>query len=157
MDENSAAFVWDCLQGLLLHLCRHNQKKFPKVTIIQTCSDWRNKGKWWEAIPLEQKIGRHTCKRARVILSRMASPIQWTWTWANSGRWWGNLACCSPWCCKESDMTGDWTATTRSLSSFWSLFYEMVCETHVFGKEIRSDLCCLVAKSCPTLLRPHGL
>ena len=43
----------------------------------------------------------------------MASPIQWTWVWANSGRWWrtGSLACCSPWGCKELDMTEwlNWT------------------------------------------------
>ena len=37
----------------------------------------------------------------------MASPTQWTWVWASSGRWLGqvSLACCSPWGCKELDMT----------------------------------------------------
>ena len=36
-----------------------------------------------------------------------ASPIQWTGTWANSGdgEGQGSLARCSPWGCKESDMT----------------------------------------------------
>ena len=37
----------------------------------------------------------------------MASPTQWTWVWANSrdreGQ--GSLACCTPWCHKESDAT----------------------------------------------------
>ena len=37
----------------------------------------------------------------------MASLIQWAWVWVDSGSWWwtGNLACCSPWCHRESDMT----------------------------------------------------
>ena len=38
---------------------------------------------------------------------KMAGCVQWTWVWANSRRWWwkGSLVCCSPWGCKESDMT----------------------------------------------------
>ena len=53
----------------------------------------------------------------------MASPTQWTWVWVNSGSWsflnsnfpvregQGSLACCSPWGCKELDMTErlNWT------------------------------------------------
>ena len=43
----------------------------------------------------------------------MASPTQWTWVWANSGSWWwtGKPGCCSPWGCKELDMTErlNWT------------------------------------------------
>ena len=37
----------------------------------------------------------------------IASPTQWTWVWANSGNFdgQGNLVCCSPWGCKESDTT----------------------------------------------------
>ena len=37
----------------------------------------------------------------------MASPTQWTWVWANSGdsEGQGSLVCCSPWGCKELDMT----------------------------------------------------
>ena len=37
----------------------------------------------------------------------MASLTQWTWVWANSGdsEGQGGLACCSPWGCKESDIT----------------------------------------------------
>ena len=34
----------------------------------------------------------------------MAPLTQWTWVWASSKRWW-NLAHCSSWGCKESDMT----------------------------------------------------
>ena len=42
----------------------------------------------------------------------MASPTQWTWVWVNSWSWqWTGPACCSPWVCKESDMTEwlNWT------------------------------------------------
>ena len=43
----------------------------------------------------------------------MASPSQRAWVWVNSGSWWwtGCLVCCSPWGCKESDMTEqlNWT------------------------------------------------
>ena len=37
----------------------------------------------------------------------MASLTQWTWVWASSRSLWGTgkPACCSPWGCKESDMT----------------------------------------------------
>ena len=37
----------------------------------------------------------------------VASPTQWTWIWANSrnSEGQGNLVCCSPWGCKESDMS----------------------------------------------------
>ena len=46
----------------------------------------------------------------------MASPTWWTWVWACSGSWWwtGSLVCCSPWGCKESDMTEglNWTDTS---------------------------------------------
>ena len=37
----------------------------------------------------------------------MASSIQWTWIWANPERYEGqeSLACCSPWGCKELDMS----------------------------------------------------
>ena len=43
----------------------------------------------------------------------MASLTQWTWVWVNSRGWWwtGRLGCCSPWVCKESDITEglNWT------------------------------------------------
>ena len=40
----------------------------------------------------------------------MASLTQWTWVWVHSGSWWWQegLVSCSPWVCKDSDMT-DWT------------------------------------------------
>ena len=41
------------------------------------------------------------------------SPTQWTWVWVNSrsGDWQGGLVCCSPWGCKELNMTErlNWT------------------------------------------------
>ena len=45
----------------------------------------------------------------------MASPTQWTWVWASSGKWWGqgDLACCSPWGCKELDMTEQLNGTDK--------------------------------------------
>ena len=43
----------------------------------------------------------------------MASSTWWTWVWVSSGSWWwqGSLLCCSPWGCKESDLTErlNWT------------------------------------------------
>ena len=50
----------------------------------------------------------------------MASLTRQAWVWPSSRNWWwtGNLACCSPWGCKELDMTErlNWTeGTLRSL------------------------------------------
>ena len=47
----------------------------------------------------------------------MGSLTQWTWVWVNFGSWWwqGGLACCSPWCCKGSDMT-EWLNWTELMS-----------------------------------------
>ena len=44
----------------------------------------------------------------------MASSIQWTWIWANPERYEGqeSLACCSPWGCKELDMSEQLNWTT---------------------------------------------
>ena len=44
----------------------------------------------------------------------IASPTQWSWDWASSGvgDGQGSLACCSPWGCKESDMT-EWLNWTK--------------------------------------------
>ena len=43
----------------------------------------------------------------------MASPTQWTWVWVSSGSWWwtGKPGCCSPWGCKEPDVSEwlNWT------------------------------------------------
>ena len=35
----------------------------------------------------------------------ITSLTQWTWNWANSGRRWRTGKCCSPWGCKEMEMT----------------------------------------------------
>ena len=47
----------------------------------------------------------------------MASLTWWTWIWASSGSWWwqGSLACCTPWSCKELDMTEqlNWTELSQ--------------------------------------------
>ena len=47
----------------------------------------------------------------------MASLTRWMWVWASSGSWWctGSLACCSPWGCKELDMTG-WCSWTKDIT-----------------------------------------
>ena len=47
----------------------------------------------------------------------MASPTQWTWVWVGDGQ--GGLACYSPWCCKESDMTQrlNWTELSERQGS----------------------------------------
>ena len=54
----------------------------------------------------------------------------------------GSLKSCSPWGCKESDMTEwlNWTEDLRVLSSQKNYF---------------KYYCCLVAKSCLTLVRLH--
>ena len=45
--------------------------------------------------------------RILVIWCAQMTHWQWTWIWANSRRWWGTgrPVCCSPWGCKESDVT----------------------------------------------------
>ena len=54
----------------------------------------------------------------------MASRTWWTWVWVNSrsGDVWGNLECCSPWGCKESDTTerSNWTYPTRKKYFWWN-------------------------------------
>ena len=53
----------------------------------------------------------------------MASPTRWTWVWASSGswRWTEKLECCSPWGCKESDMTEqlNWDQEESPISFFF--------------------------------------
>ena len=53
----------------------------------------------WEKLRAEGEVG------IRGWDGLMASPMQWTWTWAASGDK-GGLACWSPWCHEELDMTG---------------------------------------------------
>ena len=47
----------------------------------------------------------------------MVSPTQWTWVWASSGRWW-SLPCCSPWGCKQSDMTEQMNKNNQGVKQF---------------------------------------
>ena len=62
----------------------------------------------------------------------MASLSQWTWVWVGSRIWWqtGRLACCSPWCCKESDMTEglNWTELKEKGIPQMGNFINKICE-----------------------------
>ena len=62
---------------------------------------WKNH--WcWERL----RVGEEDIRRRD---GWMASPMHWTWTWqilAGDGEGQGALVCCSPWGCKESDITG---------------------------------------------------
>ena len=51
----------------------------------------------------------------------MELPIWWTWVWTipGVGDGQGNLACCSPWGCKESNTT-EWLNWTESVPAPWS-------------------------------------
>ena len=57
----------------------------------------------------------------------MASLIQWTWVWAGFGvgDGQGSLVCCSPWGCKESDMTEqlNWFNVSENWESWFSELY----------------------------------
>ena len=62
----------------------------------------------------------------------MASLTRWTWVWVSFGCWWwtGNLACSSPWVCKQLDMT-EWLNWTDHkyppfLSSFFHIFLKFI-------------------------------
>ena len=67
----------------------------------------------------------------------MVSPTRWTWVWANSKRRW-NLAHCSSWGRKESDVT-QWLNNNRYIYIMdFSLLF-------------------LVTKWCLTLLQLHGI
>ena len=62
----------------------------------------------------------------------------------------GSLACCSPWGCKESDMT-EWVNNSVTVSFFhYSIFRSLTHSSF-------SPYYYLVARSRPTLLRSHGL
>jgi len=55
----------------------------------------------------------------------------------------GSLTCCRPWSCKESDMTEGLNWSELNWIDLIFLFL--------------AEYCYLVARSCPTLLRPPGL
>ena len=56
-------------------------------------------------------LGKIEGKRKEIIRKWddwMVSSTQWTWIWENSGRWWRTGrpgVCCSPWGCKEGNMS----------------------------------------------------
>ena len=76
---------------------------------------WRTDSVWWRPWCWERlNVGGEGDDRG--CDGWMASPTQRTWVWVNSGSWWWTgLACCSPWSCKESDMTEQlsWTELTE--------------------------------------------
>ena len=84
------------LEGLMLKL-----KLQYLVIWCKQLTHWKSPW-WWKRLRAEGEEG------IRGWDDWMASPMQWTWAWANPGRWWGTrgLGCCSPWGCKELDMTG---------------------------------------------------
>ena len=57
--------------------------------------------------------------------------VGWTWVWASSRSWWwtgdgqGSLVCCSPWGCKELDMT-EWLNWTELKDSFCFFLKESI-------------------------------
>ena len=64
----------------------------------------------------------------------MASPTQWAWVWVNSRSWWwtSGLVCCSPWGCKESDVTEwlNWTDTSERVINTYDLFLLKACTSY---------------------------
>ena len=101
-----------------------------------------------------------------------ASPPQWTWVWKTPGvgNGHGDLACGSPWGCKESDMTQrlnwtelNWSAITTPFHQCW-----LVSDAHapireplllVLLKNVSLVLpgklyCCSVARLCLILWDP---
>ena len=87
------------------------QPRKIKPAIVSTlspsiCHDMMELTHWkrpwcWERLKAGGEVG------SRGWDGLMASHTQWTWVWASSGSWWwtGIPACCSPWGCKESDIT----------------------------------------------------
>ena len=62
----------------------------------------------------------------------MTSLTEWTWVWVTRrvGYGQGGLACCSPWCHEESDMTEqlNWTELIHpTISSFWPDLWKTIC------------------------------
>ena len=81
----------------------------------------------------------------------MVSLTQWIWVWAISGRWW-SLVCCSPWCLKESDTTGQLNnnnkdssfravcAIQQSYSTLW-MFIDLNIHIEDFWWLVGTDTC----------------
>ena len=85
----------------------------------------------------------------------MASPTWWTWVRGLRGQ--GSLTCCSPWSHKESDTTEWWNWTAYSLCVCGKKIQKNPWTTKVYLASNSNIVCCLVAKSCSTLLWPHKL
>ena len=91
----------------------------------------------------------------------MASLTRWICVWVNLGVGDGQgvLACCSPWGCKESDMT-EWLNWTEISYHFlmgrnWLSSYPLqVVQNWKIQKSIRSYQFSSVAQSCLTLCNP---
>ena len=95
----------DSLEGLMLKL-----KLQYFGHLMQRADSFRKKPWCWERLKAGGKGDARGCD------DWMAPLTQWTWVWASSWSWWwtGNLACCSPWGHKESDMT-EWLNWCRKM------------------------------------------
>ena len=87
----------------------------------------------WRADSLENTLILGKKKKTGEVDDRgqdgwMVSQTQWTWVWASSWRWWrtGNLACCSPWGCKESDTTEQLNNNCMVPPSWTPLFFSIL-------------------------------
>ena len=85
----------------------------------------------------------------------MASPTRWTWVRGLRGQ--GSLTCCSPWSHEESDTTEWWKWTSYSLCVCGKKIQKNPWTIKVYLTSNSNTVCCLVAKSCSTLLWPHKL
>ena len=81
---------------------------------------------WTDSLEKALMLGKTEGKREgddREWDGWMASLTQWTWVWENSGRQWrtGKSGSCSPWGCKELDMT-EWLNNKMILNE-WTSWY----------------------------------
>ena len=97
----------------------------------------------WRANSLEKTLmlGKIEGRKKRGWQGRdgwMMSSTPWTWVWANSGRRWtrGNLTCCGPWGCKESN-------TAERLNN--NLTWQRITDTYTRAEDAfcRAQLCML--------------
>ena len=126
LEEISPEYL---LEGLMLKL-----KLQYFGHLMQRADSFRKKPWCWERLKAGGKGDARGCD------DWMAPLTQWTWVWASSWSWWwtGNLACCSPWGHKESDMT-EWLNWTE-LNSSASALRLYVCPNCWYGrKETQRD------------------
>ena len=69
----------------------------------------------------------------------------------------GGLACCSLWDGKGSDMTERLNWLKSVCMSGLVLGHGVIGIPYYLGMKCNSCFCCVIAQSCLTLLRPHGL